>query len=672
MKSTFPSEVARYLPATLILLGAAFACWLVALVTANFVEKRSFSSISALLIREELDWAHVSVDGLNVMVSGVAPSEALRFRALSLAATVVDPARIDDTMSVSRGEVTIPRFSIEILRNDGEISLIGLVPKEPIPADYVASIAEATGALNITNLLQTANYQAPPGWLAAIDFSVEALRQLPRSKISVGAGQIVISALSDSEADRTKLITQLRRIAPKGMQVQLDIVAPRPAITPFTLRFVLPEGGKPRFDACSADTETSQSAILSVARAAGFEREPRCQIGLGAPSPRWGEASVAVMKAVLELGGGTVTISDTDVALQALPDVDAVLFETVVGKLDRTLPDIFTLTAERPVSDPAAPQAVAELVARKDAEGRVTMRGPTSSDRDQEIVDAVAKARFGAGGLNNLTRVGQGLPETWNLRVLAGLEALALLDNGEVVVKPDLVAVTGETGNQAMQDAVTRVLTGRLGEEARLDIAVSYIEKLDPLLALPTPLECVNRINAVLKETKIKFAPGAADIDAGSAQQLNDLAEAFKDCQDYKMEVAGHTDSQGRDEMNLQLSQARAEAVIDALMARRVLTAQLVAKGYGETVAIGDNETEEGREQNRRIEFRLLADGGRIVVSGAGEDTPPVTVGTDVPAEGGEGETVVDRFAVNPDLAPDVAPEAIPKPRPAGLEGPNE
>ena len=58
--------------------------------------------------------------------------------------------------------------------------------------------------------------------------------------------------------------------------------------------------------------------------------------------------------------------------------------------------------------------------------------------------------------------------------------------------------------------------------------------------------------------------------------------------------------------MNLTLSQTRAEAVIDALLSRRVLTKSLVAKGYGETSPIADNKTEEGREANRRIEFQLI------------------------------------------------------------------
>ena len=67
-----------------------------------------------------------------------------------------------------------------------------------------------------------------------------------------------------------------------------------------------------------------------------------------------------------------------------------------------------------------------------------------------------------------------------------------------------------------------------------------------------------------------------------------------------------YTDSQGRAEMNLGLSQSRATSILNELQRRRVLTSSYVANGYGEADPIADNETEEGREKNRRIEFRLL------------------------------------------------------------------
>ena len=62
--------------------------------------------------------------------------------------------------------------------------------------------------------------------------------------------------------------------------------------------------------------------------------------------------------------------------------------------------------------------------------------------------------------------------------------------------------------------------------------------------------------------------------------------------------------------MNRQLSQSRAQAVLFELQNRRVLTTNMVAKGYGESEPIADNASEEGREANRRIEFKLVENTG--------------------------------------------------------------
>ena len=80
----------------------------------------------------------------------------------------------------------------------------------------------------------------------------------------------------------------------------------------------------------------------------------------------------------------------------------------------------------------------------------------------------------------------------------------------------------------------------------------------------------------------------------------------MKNSPNLRIIIEGHTDSQGRESMNLNLSQERADAVLNAILARRVLTTNLTAVGYGETVPIADNGTEEGREANRRIEFTLI------------------------------------------------------------------
>jgi outer membrane protein OmpA-like peptidoglycan-associated protein len=89
-----------------------------------------------------------------------------------------------------------------------------------------------------------------------------------------------------------------------------------------------------------------------------------------------------------------------------------------------------------------------------------------------------------------------------------------------------------------------------------------------------------------------------------SNELLNNVAKVLKDHPEIlKIEVQGHTDNKGGKGLNKLLSQNRADSVKKALVARGVEIGRLSTKGYGQEVPIGDNNTDEGRQQNRRVQF---------------------------------------------------------------------
>jgi len=589
---------------------AAAAAVLVASFAAEAIERFSTHSISKALEEGEFDWVHVSSDGLQVRLSGTAPTEADRFRALSVAGSIVDAHRVIDRMEVqAAAEIAAPRFSVEILRNGDGISLIGLIPTGTNRDQVVTKIEEIADGTHVTDMLESADHPVPEGWESALSFGLDALGSLPRSKISVDADLVAITAISNSAAEREQLEANLLQRVPDGLEVVLDISAPRPVITPFTLRYLINDGVG-SFDACSADSQTTIDQILAAARASGLQGDAECVIGLGNPSPKWGSAVAIGVKALAEIGGGSITFSDADVTLVALDTTPQALFDRVAGELETDLPDVFSLHAVLPdpveIDGTGEGQGPPEFVATRSPEGLIQLRGRLTDERVRSAVESYARARFGMDQVYAATRLDAELPDGWPVRVLAALEALAELNHGSIVVQPDFVEVRGTTGHPEARANISRILSEKLGEAENFGVEVTYEETLDPIAALPTPEECVDGINAVLAETKITYAPGAATIAAGAGRTLDKIADIMRDCQDVKMEIAGHTDSQGRETMNQNLSQGRAEAVLSALMARRVLTSNLEAKGYGESTPIADNDTEEGREANRRIEFTLI------------------------------------------------------------------
>jgi OmpA-OmpF porin, OOP family len=457
----------------------------------------------------------------------------------------------------------------------------------------------------VTDLLETADYPVPQGWNSALDYALTVLRRLPRSKISVGAGRVDVTAISDSAAQRTQLETQLSRMAPVDVRLGLTIMAPRPVITPFTTRFTLDDGGA-RFDACAADTEEAQRAIIAAAIEVGAEGRISCTLGLGTPTRRWGEAVVLAIKAVGALGGGTVTFADVDVVLMAPEGTDRAIFDPVIGELANALPDVFALEAVLPEPPEAQPSGPQTFSATLSPEGQVQLRGLVADDLMNMTLENYAMARFGRESVTMGTRITEGLPTGWSVRMLAGVEALGMLENGAVTVTPDEVTIRGDTGNTETRAEISRLMIEKLGQSADFTVDVTYDEELDPVASLPTPEECVSAITSLTVDRKITFDPGSAQITVPGQQLIDEIAEILIECPEKRIEIAGYTDSQGRDEMNLELSQSRADAVLEALRTRRVPTDFLTAVGYGEAEPIADNETEAGREANRRIEFVLI------------------------------------------------------------------
>ncbi|MDA3858857.1 MAG: OmpA family protein, partial [Roseovarius sp.] len=366
------------------------------------------------------------------------------------------------------------------------------------------------------------------------------------------------------------------------------------------------ERGRGRFDACSAETEEARERILRAAGQAGLQEKADCVVGMGVPSPQWARAAELAIAAVGELGGGSVTFSDADIALWAPIGTAQGQFDDVVGQLEADLPEVFALQATLPPPPSTDAPVVPEFIATLSPEGQVLIRGRVNSETTRDTVNSFAKARFSSDAVHVTARVAEGLPKGWPLRVLTALEALSYLSNGAVTVTPDTLAVQGNTGRKSASAQISQFLSEKLGGSEQFSIEVTYKAALDPVAGLPTPDECEAEIAAVQAGRKINFEPGSANIDSAGAAIMDDIAEILKRCGEIRMEIGGHTDSQGREEMNAQLSEERARAVLNELRLRRVLTSSIDAKGYGESKPIADNATEDGRETNRRIEFRLI------------------------------------------------------------------
>ncbi len=621
--------VARYKGAVLMTLSFALALVLAfasATLAVRAIEHVVARDAASVLTDNGLDWAEIETDGLLLTLRGEAESEASRFRALSAVSSIVAAERVIDAISVAPSvEIAAPRFQMEILRNGLDVSLIGLVPAVLATETIVARIEAIDPEISVVEMLETANHPVPFGWDQAVEFGLQALALIPASKVSVSANQVEVTGLADSAEQRDAWRERLMRESPRGLIASISISAPRPVITPFTLRFVMDEAGA-RFDACAADSTEARAAILRAGRVAGAQGVIECTLGLGSPSPRWQVAAAESIRALGGLGAGSVTLSDMDISLIVPYTVAPETLDRAAADLEQRLPDAFALNALRlspPTGEDTHGGEVVEFVASRGEDGVVLLRGTLIDERSRDAVQALARSEFGLNSVRMNVRIDPDLPEGWSVRSLLAVDTLGQLEHGLARVRPDRFDLRGVSGDATVSDRLSRTITEKLGGAAVFNLDIRYDEKFDPVAMQPTPARCAGWINAILEEKQITFDPGSASIDSGTSRVMDRIAETLRECGRLEMEVAGHTDSQGRLETNMRLSQQRAEAVVAGLLQRGALVSDFVAVGYGPEFPVADNSTAAGREANRRIEFRLIGASAEAAAAELGEDAAP-------------------------------------------------
>jgi len=104
----------------------------------------------------------------------------------------------------------------------------------------------------------------------------------------------------------------------------------------------------------------------------------------------------------------------------------------------------------------------------------------------------------------------------------------------------------------------------------------------------------------------IFYETDSYELKKESMVELNKLLQFIIENPELRLEISGHTDSDGPDEYNLSLSENRAKSVVNFLLENNVGKDLIVYKGYGETLPLESNDTEEGRSGNRRTEVKIL------------------------------------------------------------------
>lgn len=411
---------------------------------------------------------------------------------------------------------------------------------------------------------------------------------LDKRRISVAGRDVTLAADAFSEDGRQGAVASVEAVP--GVRLVNDETRLVPEAKPFVwsaerdvLRVTL-SGSSP--------LPASKGRLLEAARAVGgVEVADRTNLARGAP-PRFDNAALLLLDQVGKLKDGKVTLTDTRVSLTGMAR-ELGGREAIAAAL-KNLPEGYSVAVNDVKAPPYIFQAYKDPVAVT-----VTLTGYVPDNNVHAALVAAAGRKFFREKVVDNLKESIGAPSGFANAVVPALGALSRLSTGTLVVSDREVKLSGD----ALYEAAAGQIRAGLGKEFPQGWQFKPEISVRPAAAPVDATVCQQLFTDLLGKARIRFESGKADIVADSAGLLDRLIETALRCPTANIEISGHTDTDGDEAANQALSEKRAQAVADYLVKAGLPANRFSAVGYGATQPIAGNDTDQGKAQNRRIDF---------------------------------------------------------------------
>lgn len=343
----------------------------------------------------------------------------------------------------------------------------------------------------------------------------------------------------------------------------------------------------------SAPLPAVKNKLTEGARAAlgGTEVVDRMNLSRGAPQ-RFDNAALLLIDQISKLKDGKITLSDTAVSLAGQAR-DLGGREAIAAAL-KNLPEGFSVAANDVKAPPYIFQAYKDPVAVT-----LTLTGYVPDNNVHAALVAAAGRKFFSEKVVDNLKASVGAPSGFANAVVPALGALSRLSTGTLVVSDREVKLQGD----ALYEAAANQIRAGLGKDFPQGWQFKPEISVKPAAAPVDATVCQQLFAELLGKARIRFESGKADISADSTGLLDRLIETALRCPNAEIEIAGHTDGDGDAAANQTLSEKRAQAVADYLAKAGLPATRFTPVGYGASQPIAGNDTDDGKAQNRRIDF---------------------------------------------------------------------
>jgi OOP family OmpA-OmpF porin len=441
------------------------------------------------------------------------------------------------------------------------------------------------------------------GWLVSFgpiadDVSGRAAERLKAeghgwAKVAIDGRDVTLTGVAPDEAAVRLAVDAADRVF--GVRVVEAKASVVPLADPFV--FSAARDGDRVTLSGSVPSEESRAALVSWAKKAmpGATVEDKLVVARGAPANFAAAAAFAVGQ-LADLKKGATEVAPAGYSISGDPK-DRATYGRLEEALKSALPAGLKVVSDKLVAPVPSPYRFGLSTGG----GKATIDGYLPDAATKSKVIEALRARF-AAGLTDKVEVVPGAPAGFGDAILKIVPGLARLTDGGFELSGTSVAIKGGVLTEAIGRQILDKLKGLLPNGFTLAAAAPTV--------LPPPAQvdsatCQSLLAKVQTGDKILFETGKAKLDERSIAVLDALVGGSLACMSAHITVEGHTDSDGDATANQTLSEARAAAVVDYLVAAGIRPDRLTAVGFGATRPVGSNDTAEGKQMNRRIDFQV-------------------------------------------------------------------